>query len=104
MTPGLRALPEQQLAMDETLIEDTTLEEALEKRQAVKAELGELRKTYDEANEAANVEIAKLELPEDKAVRVGRFRISRSSVSARTVSFETKPTSRIRITLLDAGA
>lgn len=42
-----------------------------------------------------------LELPADgRAVRCGRFRITRSSVSARTVQFETKPTTRVRITVL----
>jgi len=100
--PRKRAVPQEQLGFDETPISDASLEQALEERQARKAVLGEARKDYKEAHEAASAEIAKLELPDDKAVRCGRFRITRSAVSARHVEFDTDPTSRVRITLLDA--
>ena len=91
---ALRAVP--QLGFDETVVEDNELEEALEERQRMRVLSGEHRKAYDEANEAANVEIAKQELPDGKAIRVGRF----SAVSARSVAFEAKPTTRVRITVV----
>jgi hypothetical protein len=90
-----------QLAFDEKVLEIPELESALEERLATKAGLSEQQKAYDEANKAVEVEIEKLELPEGTAVRCGRFRITRSAVSARSVSFETKATSRVRITVLD---
>jgi len=90
-----------QLGIDEIVVHEDDLEEALEDRQESKVRLGDERRAYAEANERANAEIAKLELPADgRAVRCGRFRITRSSVSARTVQFETKPTTRVRITVL----
>jgi hypothetical protein len=97
-----RAQAQQQLGFDEKVVEISELEEALEERLRHKVVLDATRKAYDEAHELASAEIAKLELPEDTAVRCGRFRITRSAVSARTVSFDTKATSRVRITLLDA--
>jgi hypothetical protein len=92
-----------QLAFDEKLVEDTALENALEERERRRAALNAVRAEYEQAHEAAKVEIEKLELPADKAVRVGRFRIARTAVAARQVSFDTKATTRVRITLLDAS-
>jgi cation transport regulator ChaB len=89
-----------QLAFDEQMVEDTALENALEDRQRRRDSLSAVRKAYDEANEEANARIAEQELPDGHAIRVGRFRITRSSVPARNVHFEAKAASRIRITLL----
>ena len=89
-----------QLGFDETVVEDDELEEALEERQRLKVLTGEHQKSYREANEAANVEIAKQELPDGKVIRVGRFRVTRSAVSARSVAFDVKPTTRVRITVV----
>lgn len=98
------ARAQNQLALDEQVVEDTELEAALETRLDAQVAQGEARKAFKEANEAAKVHIAKLELPDEHAVRVGRFRISRSAVSARHVAFDVDPTSRVRITLLDGKA
>jgi hypothetical protein len=97
---ALHSVPQQQLGMDEKVVQIPALEDALEERQSAKEALGEARKTYAEAHEAASAEIAKLELPDDTPVRAGRFRITRSAVSARSVAFETKPTTRVTITYL----
>lgn len=97
---ALRSLPAPQLALDEKVVEIPELEDALEERQSAKAAAGEARKAYKEAHEAAKVEIEKLELPDDTPVRAGRFRITRSAVSARSVAFETSPTTRLNITYL----
>lgn len=67
MASPLRALPDQQLGFDETLIEDVELEQALEERQRCKQVASDVRKEYDAANEAANAEIAKQELPDGNA-------------------------------------
>lgn len=93
--PRSGAVP--QLAFDETLVEDPTLESALEQRLAAKVALNEVRKKYDEAHAVAAGEIEKMELPEGRAARVGRFRITRSAIPARSVEFEVKATSRVRI-------
>lgn len=97
---SLHSVPQQQLGMDEKVVQIPELESALEERQAMKETLGDARKAYAEAHEAASAEIAKLELPDDTPVRAGRFRITRSAISARSVSFETKPTTRVTITYL----
>lgn len=90
-----------QLSMDETRIDDPKIAAALEARQDKRDELAALRKEYEEVDEKAKAEVAKLELPEGAAVRVGRFRIERKHVPARTVSFEAKATSRVLIALAD---
>lgn len=89
-----------QLALDEQVIRDDELEAALELRQSSREKLAEMRKRFDLAHETASAEVAKLELPEGRAVRVGRFRITRTGIPARSVSFETKASSRVRISLV----
>lgn len=96
--PDLKAVP--QTGFDEEVIDDPDVESALEQREKHKASMAVVRKMYDGAHEAAVAEIAKLELPEGGAARVGRFRITRSAIPARSVSFEAKATSRIRIALV----
>lgn len=89
-----------QLGFDEELIENPDVEAALVERQARKDALASVRKDFTKAHEAAVAALNAIELPEEGAVRVGRFRISRSLVSARSVSFETEESTRLRITLL----
>ena len=100
MAAAPRPLHQPQMALDEHVIEDSELEGALEERLSAKEAAAETRRSYDEANEAATAAIAKLELPEGSAVRCGRFRIARQFVAARSVSFEAKATSRVRISLI----
>lgn len=95
-----RMRSEDQLGMDEELIENPDVEAALVERQARKDALASVRKDYTKAHEKAVAALNAIELPEEGAVRVGRFRISKSLVSARSVSFETAESSRLRITLL----
>jgi len=97
----LQSVPQAQLGFDETVVEDAELEQALEERYTAKVDAGLARKVYDEKAEAAEAEIAKLEMDDDSAVRCGRFRITKKAVAARSVSFEAKATSRVTITLLD---
>jgi hypothetical protein len=91
----------EQMAFDEKLVEDMALESALEERERRKASLSAVRAEFKTAHEAAAVEIEKLDLGDQTAVRVGRFRVSRSSVAARSVAFEAEATTRVQITLLD---
>ena len=90
-----------QMAFDEKLVEDTALEAALEERERRKESLAAVRAEFKAAHDAASVEIEKLDLGDETAVRVGRFRIARSSVAARSVQFEADATTRVQITLLD---
>jgi hypothetical protein len=89
------------MAFDEKLVEDTALESALEERERRKASLSAVRAEFKAAHAAASAEIEKLDLGDETAVRVGRFRVSRSSVAARSVQFEAEATTRVQITLLD---
>lgn len=96
--------PVEQLGLDEQTIDDPEITAALEERQKRLEHKGEVSKAYKEAHEAAAGLIQRLELPEGGAARVGRFRITRTSVAARSVNFTTDPTSRIRISLANAEA
>jgi hypothetical protein len=87
----------EQLGFDEQVVDDPDIEAALEERERRRSSLNAVRKTYDEAHEAAIAEIAKLELPEGGAARVGQFRITRRSVPAGHREFDTKASSRIYI-------
>jgi len=95
-----RLRSEDQLGFDEELIENPDVEAALVERQARKDTLASVRKDFNAAHDKAVAALTSIELPDEGAVRVGRFRISKSIVSARTVSFETQESSHLRITLL----
>ncbi len=90
-----------QLAMDEHVVEDADLEQALEARQRRKDSLGAVRAAYKEADELARGSIAKQELPEGTVLRCGRFRVERRTVPGRSVSFETEGKSRVSISLVE---
>lgn len=99
MEPRLR--PVEQLGFDEQTIEDPELESALEERQKRKNSLDAVRKQFDEADDLATAGIAKLELPEGGAARVGRFRITRTALPAASIEFERKASSRIKISMVE---
>ena len=95
--PRPRLIQDDQLALDETVVEDEVVEHALLHRQDRKAAMGQLRKEYQAAHEAAKVAIERLELPDGGAVRVGKFRIQRIERGPRSVAFETQPTTQLKI-------
>ena|SRR5437867_8524554 len=94
---ALRSVP--QLALDETVVSDEKLEAALESRQRSKDELAGARAEFRTVDEAAKSLIGQLELDEGP-VRVGRFRITRTVLRGRAVSFETADRSRVQIALV----
>lgn len=89
-----------QLALDEVTITDPVLEKALEDRLAAKLIAAVPQHDFMVANEAAKAEIAKLELPDGKAARVGRFRLTRVAIEGG--EFERKASTRVTIKLVDA--
>lgn len=93
-----RATTTDQLALDEKVIEDDEIEEALEEREKRKAAKNAVTTKYREAHEHAVGLINSLGISEDQVVRVGRFRLTKSQVSGRQVAFETAPTERLLIT------
>jgi hypothetical protein len=70
---------------------------ALTTRDAAKERLGEARHNFKVADDAAAPLIAKLELGEDAAVRVGDFVISQKMGKAGHVEFERRSSLRTRI-------
>lgn len=96
---ALQSVP--QLGFDEQVIEDAEIEAALEDREKKKSSLDAVRKIFDGANEHAMAKIAELELPEGGAARVGRFRVTRQEIPAGHREFDTKASSRVRISVAD---
>ncbi len=98
------ARPVAQVAMDERVIEDDVVEEALEARQKAKDSLGAVRQRYEDANEKAGQALQRLEMPTGSVVRVGRFRIEKKHRAARfTEGFETRAKDVTTITIPDEG-
>ena len=88
-----------QLGMDERVVEDKALSDLLEKRLRLADDKAEIGKTYKAADTEAKDAIAKLDLDDGDAVRVGRFRITKRRTEATHVEFERGGTSRIQIEL-----
>jgi hypothetical protein len=92
---------EPQTSLYETTIENAELEAALEAREVSKAAAGAARKAYTEADEHTKALVEPLDLGNGAPVRVGRFVLTRRPVAARSVSFDTEPTTRLTIRTLD---
>lgn len=90
-----------QTAIDERVVENAELEQALVDRGKLKAFAGEAAKKYREQDELVRGMVAEFALEDGQSIRVGRYRISRTTVAARKVAFETNPTSRLTIAELD---
>lgn len=93
---GTKATP--QTALDERLIEDDTLEKALEDREQAKGAAGEARAKFTTMDDLVKGKVEELGLDEEETVRCGRFRISKSMVAGKSVSFETDPSARVTVT------
>jgi len=94
--------PQDQLGMDEQVLEDEELENALKRRQVMKEQLGDYRKDYKSINDRVRLLLERYEFPDDGgALRVGAFRITATEIKARSVSFETD--SRTQISIAKVG-
>ena len=78
-----------QLGMDEVVIESADAEKALEERLKRKNSAAELRRQFEEADAAAKAVLLPLIPPDAEAVRIGRFRVTKSVSKSRSVAFET---------------
>jgi len=81
----------EQIHMEETIIEDSELERILDDRQELKLSVSDFRKKDKEAK----AKIQQIDKP--MPIRIGRYIITRQTVAARSVAFETDSGSRITI-------
>lgn len=88
-----------QTGMDERPVDNKELAALLEERLRAADDTAEARKVFKEKDKAAKAEIAKLNIADGQAIRIGRFRITQTAVAARHVEFDTDPTSRLTIEL-----
>lgn len=97
MPPAAQQNP--QTSLYETTIENPSLAEQLSRRQKLKETASAAGKEYRAANDAVKTALEKLDLA-DAPVRIGDFVVRMAPVSARSVAFETSPTSRLVISPL----
>jgi hypothetical protein len=97
----MRLAPQPQASLYETTIENAPLEAALEERETLKARNATARKKYKDADDRAKTLAGELDLDDDTPTRVGRFLLTRTAVAARSVSFDTDPTSRLTIRTIE---
>jgi hypothetical protein len=95
----MKLVPQQSLY--EAELENPELEAALEAREVTKASAAAARKAYNEADEHAKGLVEGLDLGNGAPVRVGRFLLTRTPVAARSVAFDTEPTTRLTIRTLE---
>jgi hypothetical protein len=86
-----------QASFDEEVLEDADLEARLERRERAKAEAGTLGKSYRDLDTEVKGEILKMGHEGPVNLRCGRFIIEVKPRPSRSVSFETKPGTKINI-------
>lgn len=84
-----------QTSIYETVIEDESLEQAIEAWFAKKKRANTARKDADTAKEIVSEKVDALDLGIDAPVRVGRFVVSIRDVEPRSVSYETEQKKRL---------
>jgi hypothetical protein len=95
----MRLVP--QASLYEATIENAELEQALEDRERQRNAVASSRKRFREIDDRTKLLVADLDLGDDAPVRVGRFLITRTAVAARSVAFDTEPTTRLTIRTLE---
>jgi len=96
---------EPQTSIYEKEIANDVLEEALERREALKEPRRQANADYRVANDAVKALLEGEELGVDATVRVGRFVITKKlREGGRRVEFETASSERYAISLLDDAA
>lgn len=86
-----------QTAIDELIVEDSHVEGLLEERAKRAASRRAVSAAFKEADTAVRDALAKMTIPEDGALRIGRFRITKQSTPARHVEFDAEAGERLRI-------
>ncbi len=103
--PRSRTRRSAQTSIYETAREDPDLEAALRSRESMKSALGTAKQNFETADTREQGLIAKLELGDDAAVRVGDFVVTAKRTKGHTVqSFEVASTQRIRIKPIEPEA
>lgn len=88
-----------QTGMDERVVEDSALTDLLEKRLRAQDDKREITGVFKLADQDAKEAIARLDLTDGDAVRVGRFRITKKATEPHHVEFDSAPGSRVTIEL-----
>lgn len=91
-----------QLALDEKAVNAPELEAALERHLRAKDDVAEARGVMKTYRKEVDTELAKVgDFAVDTALRVGRFRITKTLIEARHVEFESSEREQIRIGLAE---
>lgn len=93
-----------QVGMDEQVLDDPALEKLLETRAKLGDQRSALTAKYSEADDKAKAALAELDIPDEGAIRVGRFRITKRTTPARHVEFDAEATTGVRIALSEHDA
>lgn len=95
-----KGIVKEQLAIDETMVEDEPLERMLEDRLDAQDKAREANRAVKALTE---VILARITVEHEPAVgqtlRIGRFRITRTETPPKHVVFDTEPKDRTRISL-----
>jgi hypothetical protein len=86
-----------QTSLEERILENPTLEQALEDRQKTKERAANARKAHKQNDERAKALIEETGIGIDEPIRVGRFVIRKRHVDGREISFETGPRTQLSI-------
>jgi hypothetical protein len=91
-----------QLALDERAVNDPDLESALERRLRAQDDVAEARGVFKTADDEVRTGLDAIpDFGVDTALRIGRFRITKTHREGGLVSFERKASDRIAIGLID---
>jgi hypothetical protein len=93
--------PAQQDGLFDQVIEDEELAAALDKRQKAKDARKAAQAAFKERHDVVKGKLDALDLEDGTVVRCGRHRVEVKRVAARSVSFETSPSRRLQIKLLE---
>jgi hypothetical protein len=101
--PRGRARAKDQLALDERVVNDKDLEQALEDRLKAADNRAEVNAVYKRHDREVRAMLDKMdELSVDQPLRIGRFRITKTIREATHVEFDTEPKERVSIALIDS--
>lgn len=85
----------------DTVIENDSLEKALEEREGMREERSAVNLKWKETTDKIKGIVATLDVDDGATLRCGRFRIDKTSVDAKSVAFETEASTRLNIGIVE---
>lgn len=100
---GTSATEDPQDGLFDKLIEDASLEELIDQREALREKAATAKSKFNDKDVLVKARLGEFELAVGEVARVGKYRIANKRTAGGHREFDVAPSSRLTIGLIDTG-